>query len=70
MKIKTEGDSEFERFERVMNKLLSVSHEEMQRRLATDPRGHLKSKKKNGNPLRLPLPAILALPKKHRSYTS
>jgi hypothetical protein len=46
MKIKTEGDSEFERFERVMNKLLSVSHEEMQRRLATDPRGHVKSNKK------------------------
>jgi len=42
MKITAKGKTEFERFNNVMGKLLSVSHEEMQRRLAADPRGHAK----------------------------
>jgi hypothetical protein len=46
MKIKAEGKTEFERFNNGMKKLLSVSHEEMQRRLAADPRGHAKPKRK------------------------
>ena len=45
MKIKSEGKTEFERFDNVMKKILSVSHEEMQRRIAADPRGHPKTKK-------------------------
>lgn len=46
MKIKSSGNNEFERFDNVMGKLLSVSHEEMQRRIAADPRGHGKKKKR------------------------
>lgn len=46
MKIKMEGKTEFERFDNAMTKILSVSHEEMQRRIAADPRGHPKPKKK------------------------
>jgi hypothetical protein len=46
MKLKAEGKTEFDRFNNVMGKLLSVSHEEMERRLAADPRGHGKPKKK------------------------
>ena len=46
MKIKAKGKTEFERFDNAMKKILSVSHEEMQRRLAADPRGHPKQKKK------------------------
>jgi len=46
MKIKVEGKTESERFKNAIGKLLSVSHEEMQRRLAADPRGHVKPKKK------------------------
>jgi len=50
MKLKAEGKTEFERFNNVMKKMLSVSHEEMQRRLAADPRGHAKPKKKKRKP--------------------
>ncbi len=46
MKIRNEGKTEFERFDNAVGKLLSVSHEEMQRRIAADPRGHPKSKSK------------------------
>jgi hypothetical protein len=46
MKINAEGKTESERFKNVIHKLLSVSHEEMQRRLAADPRGHTKPKVK------------------------
>ena len=46
MKITVEGQTESERFKNGIKKLLSVSHEEMQRRLAADPRGHPKSEKK------------------------
>ncbi len=37
MKIKSEGRAEFERFDNAMTKMLSVSHQEMQRRIAADP---------------------------------
>jgi hypothetical protein len=43
MKIKSEGKDDFERFDNAMKKVLSVSHEEMQRRLREDPRGHSKA---------------------------
>jgi len=46
MKIKSEGKTEFERFDNVMKKLLSVSKEELDKRLAADPRGHSGQKKK------------------------
>jgi hypothetical protein len=46
MKIKTEGKTEFERFNNVMQKILSVSKEELDRRAAADPRGHPKKTKK------------------------
>ena len=46
MKITSEGQTPFERFDNVMKKILSVSHEEMQGRLAADPRGHTKTKKR------------------------
>ena len=46
MKIKAEGKTEFERFDNVMRKILSVSHEEMQRRMKADPRGKPKKKKR------------------------
>jgi hypothetical protein len=46
MKIKASGNTEFERFNNVMGKLLSVSHEEMQRRIEADPRGKPKKKKR------------------------
>ena len=46
MKINSEGKTEFERFDNVIGKLLAVSHEEMQRRIAADPRGHMKKKKR------------------------
>jgi len=46
VKIKSEGKTEFERFDNAMNKMLSVSKEELDRRLAADPRGHPKPKGK------------------------
>jgi len=46
MKIRSQGKTEFERFDNVMEKLLSVSHEEIRRRIKTDPRGHVKIKRK------------------------
>jgi len=46
MKIRAEGNTESERFKNVIHKMLSVSHEEMQRRIAADPRGHIKPKRK------------------------
>ena len=46
MKIKSEGKTEFERFDNSIKKLLSVSKEELDRRLAADPRGHPKKKKR------------------------
>lgn len=46
MKIKTEGNDAFERFDSALKKILSVSKEEMNRRLAADPRGHPKGKKR------------------------
>ncbi len=46
MKVKAEGRTEFERFDNAIKKLLSVSKEEMERRLAADPRGHPKKKKR------------------------
>lgn len=46
MKIKAEGKTEFERFQNVMRKILSVSKEELDRRAAADPRGHPKPKRK------------------------
>jgi hypothetical protein len=46
MKINIEGETEFERFDNAMKKILSVSKDEMDRRLAADPRGHPKSKSK------------------------
>jgi hypothetical protein len=50
MKIKAKGQTEFERFSNVVKKVLSVSKEEMDRRLAADPRGHYKSEKKKRKP--------------------
>jgi len=50
MKINAEGKTEFERFNNTMKKILSVSKEEMDRRLAADPRGHPKTKKKKRKP--------------------
>lgn len=50
MKIKAEGKTEFERFDNVMKKILSVSKEEMDLRLAADPRGHTKPKRKKRRP--------------------
>ena len=50
MKIKVEGKIGAERFKNAIHKLLSVSHEEMQRRLAVDPRGHVKQKLKKRKP--------------------
>jgi hypothetical protein len=50
MKIKAEGKTESERFKNVIHKMLSVSHEEMQRRIAADPRGHAKPKRKKRKP--------------------
>ncbi len=44
MKINSEGKTEFERFDNVMKKLLSVPKEELDRRLAADPRGHPRKK--------------------------
>jgi hypothetical protein len=49
MKIISKGKSEFERFDNAVEKLLSVSHEEMQKRIAADPRGHTKPKRKKRN---------------------
>ncbi|HEY2380289.1 MAG TPA: hypothetical protein VGK48_03805 [Terriglobia bacterium] len=46
MKINAEGKTEFERFNNVVKKILSVSKEELDRRLAADSRGHYKSEKK------------------------
>ena len=46
MKIKAEGKNDFERFDNVVKKMLSVSKEELQRRLDADPRGHTKPKRK------------------------
>ena len=50
MKIKAEGKTDSERFKNVIGKILSISHEEMQRRLAADPRGHAKPKSKKRKP--------------------
>jgi len=46
MKIKVEGKTESERFKNAIGKILSVSKEELDRRLAADPRGHPKKKKR------------------------
>ncbi len=46
MKIKVEGKTESERFDNAMKTILSVTKEELNRRLASDPRGHPKPKKK------------------------
>ena len=45
MKIKSEGKTEFERFNNAVGKIMSVSSAEMKRRLAADPRGHEKARK-------------------------
>ena len=50
MKIKAEGKTEFERFDNVIKKMLTVSKEELDRRLAADPRGHPKPKRKKRKP--------------------
>ncbi len=50
MKIKTEGKTEFDRFNNVVKKMLSVSKEELQRRLDADPRGHPKPTRKKRKP--------------------
>lgn len=50
MKINAEGKNEFERFNNVVKKVLSVSKEELDRRLAADPRGHPKPKTKKRKP--------------------
>jgi hypothetical protein len=50
MKINVKGKTEFDRFNNVMGKLLSVSKEEMDRRIAEDPRGHPKPKRKKRKP--------------------
>jgi len=50
MKVRAEGKTEFERFDNVMKTLLSVSKDELGRRLAADPRGHPKPKKKKRKP--------------------
>ena len=46
MKINAKGETNQERFNNVIAKLLSVSHEEMQKRIAGDPRGKPKNKKR------------------------
>jgi hypothetical protein len=46
MKLIVRGKTEFERFDSAIEKMLSVSHEEMQKRLAADKRGHPKIKTK------------------------
>lgn len=46
MKIKSDGKTEFVRFDNVIGKLLSVSGEEMKKRIAADPRGKPKRKKR------------------------
>lgn len=53
MKLKVEGSTDSERFKNAVNKLLSVSHEEMQRRIAADPRGHAKPKTKKRKPAKI-----------------
>jgi len=50
MKIKSEGKTEFERFNNATRKILSVSKDELNRRLAADPRGHAKPKPKKRKP--------------------
>ncbi|MBV9761549.1 MAG: hypothetical protein JO340_13380 [Acidobacteriaceae bacterium] len=48
MKSEPETPSEFEEFTRTMDKLLSVSHEEMQRRIAAYKREAAKNPNKRG----------------------
>lgn len=50
MKIKIEGKTESQRFDNGIKRLLSVSKDEMDRRLAADPRGHPKPKSKKRKP--------------------
>ena len=50
MKINAEGNTELERFNNSMKKIISVSHEEIQCRLEADPRGHAKPKRKKRKP--------------------
>ena len=50
MKINAEGKNEFERFNNVMGKMLSISKAEMDQRIAKDPRGHAKPKRKKRKP--------------------
>jgi hypothetical protein len=45
MKIKAEGKTDSERFDNAIKKILSVSKEKLNQRLASDPRGHVKPKK-------------------------
>ena len=53
MKIKVDGQTEAERFKNAIGKILSVSHEEMQRRIAADPRGHPKPESKKRKPAKV-----------------
>ena len=53
MKLKAGGKTDFERFNNVMGKLLSVSKEEMEQRIADDPRGHTKPKQKKRKPAKV-----------------
>lgn len=46
MKLKSEGKTEFERFNNVIGKLLSVSSKEMKKRIEADPRGKPKRQKR------------------------
>ena len=50
MKVKSDGKTEFDRFNNVIGKMLSVSKAEMDRRIAADPRGHPKPKRKKRKP--------------------
>ena len=68
-----EGPEAFKRFKNVMKTVLAVPHSEAQKRIEE----HRERAEKNpnrrgrsGNPLRLPLPALLALLQKTSYYTS
>ena len=48
MKIETSGESEFERFDNVARRLLSVPHAKLQRRLRKEEEGEGKKEKAEG----------------------
>ena len=61
MKIRSEGETEFERFDNVMKRILSVSLKKCSADWKPIREATRSQKRKSGNPLRLPLPALLAV---------